>query len=114
MVTDLNKIIDSKDFYNEQESKNLVFLCANNQDLDLPFALLTSYQVFDAYAEYWEKGRAVLEKNKELLDDLYKVVPASVIPYSEKNTLSKYSRLKLQKKGVKKYLEDYPLKEKLI
>jgi hypothetical protein len=108
MVADLNQIIDNKDFSSEEDSKSLVFICANNQDLDVPFALLADYPVFDAYAEYWEKSKAILKKNKELLDELYRPVPETVISVSDKEKLSRASKLILQKKAIKKYLKNYP------
>ncbi len=108
MVADLNKIIDNKDFSSQEDSKSLVFICANNQDTDLPFSMLPDYPVFDSYAEYWEKGRLVLKKNKELLDELYRPVPEIVIPNSEKEKLSRSAKLILQKKAIKKYLKNYP------
>ena len=108
MVADLNQIIDNKDFSSEEDSKSLVFICANNHDLDVPFALLSDYPVFEAYAEYWEKSKAILAKNKELLDELYRPVPEAVIPVSDKEKLSRSSKLILQKKAIKKYLKNYP------
>jgi len=109
MVKDLNKIIENKDFNSEEDTRNLVFICANNQDFDLPFALLTRYPVFDTYAEYWEKGEEVIRKNTELLDELFRPVPEDPVLSFPGEKLTRAARMSFQKKAIKKYLRHHPL-----
>lgn len=110
MVNDLNKIIDNKDFASEEDTRGLVFICANQQDFELPFALLTRYPVFDTYAEYWEKGAEVIRKNTELLEELFRPVPEGSLLSFPGERPTRAARMSFQKKAVKKYLKHHPLK----
>lgn len=109
MVKDLNKIIDNKDFTSEEDTRGLVFICANNQDFELPFALLTHYPVFDTYAEYWEKGQEIIRRNTELLDELFRPVPEGPALSFPADGLSRAARMSFQKKAIKKYLKHHPV-----
>lgn len=111
MVIELNNLIERKDYTSEEDSKNLVYICANNPDFELVYALLVNYIVFESYAEYWEKGRDIIKRNSELLDELYRK-PNQIALRSIKKTkerLSKSNLLSLQKKAIKKYLKKHPI-----
>lgn len=109
MVKDLNKIIGNKDFSSEEDTRSLVFICANNPNFELPFVLLTRYPVFDTYAEYWEKGQEIIRKNTELLEELFRPVPEGPILSFPEERLTRAARMSLQKKAIKKYLKHHPV-----
>lgn len=110
MVKELNRIIGSKDFTSGEDTRKLVFICANHRDFELPFALLTHYPVFETYAEYWEKGREIIRRNTDLLDELLRPVKEEPVPELPGEKLSRTTRLALQKKAIRKYLKHYPVK----
>lgn len=107
MVKELNKIIDNSDFTSEEDTRGLVFICANNRDFELPFALLTHYPVFETYAEYWEKGQEIIRRNTELLNELFRPVPEDPVLTFPGEKLSRTARMSLQKKAIKKYLRHH-------
>ncbi len=107
MVKELNKIIDNSDFTSEEDTRGLVFICANNQGFELPFALLTHYPVFDTYAEYWEKGQEIIRRNTGLLDEVFRPVPEDPVLSFPTGGLSRAARMSLQKKAIKKYLKHH-------
>lgn len=109
MVNDLNKIIDNKDFSSGEDTRSLVFICANNQDFDLPFALLTRYPVFETYAEYWEKGEEVIRRNTGVLEELFRPVPEDPVLSFSGEKLTRAVRMSFQKKAIKKYLKHHPV-----
>lgn len=110
MVTELNHLIKQKDFKNEDHCRSLVFICANNQDFELPFTYLLNYKVFENYAEYWDKGREIVNRNTELLNELYRTEPVKPELEFNKEKLTRANKLALQKKAIAKYLKHYPLK----
>lgn len=109
MVKDLYSIITRQDFESEEDTRSLVFICANHPEYSLPFAALTRYPVLETYAEYWEKGNAVQQENARILEVLFpKDKPEE---HQEKVILN--GRLALQKKFIKKYLKNHPVSEKI-
>lgn len=108
MVKEFSKIIERKDFSSEEDTRGLVFICANNHHFELPFALLTHYPVFDTYAEYWEKGEEIIRRNTELLEELFRPVPEDPVLSFPGEKLTRAARMSLQKKAIKKYLKRYP------
>ncbi|MBX2951027.1 MAG: hypothetical protein KF870_00885 [Leadbetterella sp.] len=112
MVKELNKILESEDFSSGEDTRSLVFICANNQDFDLPFALLTHYPVFETYAEYWEKGHEIIRRNTELLNEVFRPVPEEPVLSFSVEKLTPAARMSLQRKVIKKYLKRHPVKEK--
>lgn len=101
--------MDNKDFSSEEDTRSLVFICANNPDFELPFVLLTRYPVFETYSEYWEKGEEIIRKNTELVEALFRPVPEDPEWPLPAERLTRAARMSLQKKAIKKYLKHHPL-----
>ena len=115
MVSSLNDIIRKADFTSEEDSRAVVFICANHPSFDLPFALLTRYPVFETYSEYWEKGAGIIRRNTGLLDEIRRQAPDAV-PAAEvaKEAVTRGERVRFQKKAIKKYLKSYPVKKSVL
>lgn len=105
MVKNIRQIVVDQDYTSEEDTRSLVFHCANHPEFEMPFALLTRYPVLDTYADYWQKGEAVLARNEALVLSLF---PKQEVAVEEKpETLSGPVRLALQKKCVRKYLKNH-------
>lgn len=105
MVKNISQIVTSKEFTSDEDTRSLVYHCANHPEYDMPFALLTRYPVLDTYADYWQKGEEVLKRNANLVNSLFhkEEVRAEEKPEPVVASL----RLALQKKCIRKYLKNH-------
>jgi hypothetical protein len=105
MVKNVSQIVKDLDFSSEEDTRSLVFHCANHPEYDMPFALLTRYPVLDTYADYWQKGEAILRRSERLVEALF---PNPEMEAEEKREpVPSAVRMALQKKCVKKYLKNH-------